>query len=149
MEIIECENIVLMYFEDHFKNYEHSNNKELKINNSKYRIKPDDIFYFKDSNEIILIEYENTKRPIESISKYWWLLERTNWLNEEIKIQLLILGLYNKLNEIRNESIQILGSELKYKYSKDFDFFYIPWKNVSELEIIKKLDKMTMKFNKL
>jgi hypothetical protein len=141
MTITDCENIIKSYFENNFDKYEHLHNKKLIVNNSNYRIIPDDIFYY--GKEMILIEYENTKRPVESISKYWWLLKNTKWLNEKIKIKLFIIGLNDAHKGIRDESVEILGSELKLKFPENIDFYYIPWNKVSEIEIIKILSQIT------
>lgn len=141
MTITDCENIIKSYFESNFGNYEHLHNKKLIVSSSNYRIVPDDRFY-KDK-EMILIEYENTKRPVESISKYWWLLKNTNWLKEKIKIKLFIIGLNEVHKGIRDESVEILGSELKSKFPDSIDFFYVPWNKVSEIEILKILNQIT------
>ena len=145
MTIKECENIIKMHFENSFDGFEHLHNKKLIVNNSNYRIIPDDRFY--SDKEMILIEYENTKRPVESISKYWWLFINTKWLNEKIRIKLFIIGLNDNHKGIRDESIEILGLELKLKFPESFDFYYIPWNIVSKNEIIKTLNKITNKRN--
>ena len=141
MTIKDCENIVNSYFENNLSFFKHTHTRKLVVNNSDYRIIPDDRYY--GDNEMIFIEYENNKRPVESISKYWWLLKNTEWLKEKIKIQLLIIGLNEAHKGIRTESIQIIGSELKLKFPENIDFYYIPWDRVTKNEVLKVLNQIT------
>ena len=87
MTITECENIIIPYFKNNFMDYEHSHGKKLIVNGSNYRIRPDD--RFRNNHQMIIVEYENTKRQVESISKYWWLRKNTSWIDESIVIKLL------------------------------------------------------------
>lgn len=140
MTIVETRQLILKYFEDNQNGFIHQANRMLKINDNKYQIKPDDAFYY--ANKVLLFEYENTKRPVESISKYWWLLKKINWLKEDIKIKFLITINNPKPNIIRTESIQILGEELKEKYPNNFDFHFISYSDLTPENIIAKLNEM-------
>jgi len=140
MTITECENIIKLFFENNSQNYKHLHNRNLNVNNVNFRLVPDDRFDWND--DIILIEYENTKRPVESISKYWWLFKNTDWLKKDKRIKLLVIGLNEAHKGIRDETLRILGSELELLFKNAFKFFYIPWNTVSEKEILKILNKI-------
>src|SRR5690606_6249239 len=100
----------------------HSSDKQLVVNNKKYSIRPDEYFLF---DNIIVVEYENTKRPVESISKYWWLFHKTDWLSNNIEMSLIFISVYPKANRIRKESILILGKELESKFSNKLKFYFV------------------------
>ncbi len=59
LSVKESEEIVQKYFKNNFPKYTHFHDKVLKVNNSSYRIKPDENYQI--DNEVIVIEYENTK----------------------------------------------------------------------------------------
>ena len=139
MTVIEAKRIVKSYFEK--LGLDHKDNQVLKIGANNYRIIPDDVFIA--DAFLYLIEYENTKRPVESISKYWWLLQNTNWLDNNLPIKLLFIGLNETHDGIRSESVQILGQELSIKYPNLFSFFYLPWNGVSESSLQALLGKIT------
>lgn len=140
MTISECENIIKLFFKNNSQNYKQLHNRKLNLNNENFRIVPVDRFDWYD--DIILIEYENTKRPVESISKYWWLLKKTDWLKKDKRIKLLVIGLNQAHKGIRDETLRILGSELELLFKDVFKFYYIPWNTVSEKEILKMLNKI-------
>ncbi len=124
----------------------HTDNKKLLNNGHSFQIKPDDAFYFSD--KVIILEYENNLRPVESISKYFWLFEKTEWLNEKLKISLLLTINNRRLAEdykIRTESIQILGAELQKKYPFLFDFHFLNFADLNQYRIFNELIKMTNK----
>ena len=141
MTIEETREVIIPYFEERqgFLDYKH--NEQLLINNNGYRIRPDDAFYYPD--KVLLFEYENNARPVESISKYYWLLENTNWLKENIRIQFLITVNNANLNNIRSESIQILGEGLNQQYPNNFDFHFLNYAELTEENILAELNKMT------
>ncbi len=117
----------------------------LQLNGRNYRIMPDDAFYHSD--RVLLFEYENNKRPVESISKYFWLFNNTEWLKENIKIKLL-LTINNQEVEaeyaIRTESIQILGKKLNQEYPNNFDFHFLNYSELTEENLLAKLAEMTI-----
>ena len=82
---------------------------------------PDEAFYFED--KVILVEFESNKRMVESISKYWWLFRNTDWLKNKIKLELHFVILKSHDDQIREESVQILGNELA-KQEANFKFHY-------------------------
>ncbi|MDM1050357.1 MULTISPECIES: hypothetical protein [Sphingobacterium] len=88
MTINETKKIVSSYFEKNTTCIECKSDKKLIVNSNKYRIRPDDAFYF--ANKVFIMEYENNLRPVESISKYFWLFRQTDWLKENIKILMLL-----------------------------------------------------------
>ncbi len=135
----ETQKIILKYFRD----FKPKSGCELRFNKNKYRIKPDDAFYLSD--KILLFEYENNKRPVESISKYFWLLNELDWLNENIKIKLLITINNEKLgnDKIRTQSILILGKLLKQIKSDYFDFHFLNFGELSEEALLAELEDMT------
>ncbi len=130
MKISECKIIVHSFFDEDNKYLEHLDNKQLQLNKIKYRIQPDDTYIFK--TKVIAIEYEKTKRPVESISKYWWLFTRTDWLEHAILLKTAILILNPKPNLIREDSLKILGEELALEYPKYFEFFYLPYNKIDK-----------------
>jgi len=65
MTVIEAKSIVKSYFEK--LGLAHKDNQVLKIGAKNYRIIPDDVFI--EGAFLYIVEYENTKRPVESISK--------------------------------------------------------------------------------
>lgn len=138
MTVIEAKGIVKSYFEK--LGLVHKDNQVLKIGAKNYRIIPDDVFI--EGAFLYIVEYENTKRPVESISKYWWLFQNTDWLANNLSIKLLFIGLNEAHDGIRGASVQILGRELSNKYPKRFSFFYIPWNGVSEHSLQELMDKM-------
>ncbi len=115
----------------------------LKLNLNKYRIMPDDAFYY--PNRVLLFEYENNARPVESISKYFWLLKNTDWLKENIKIKLLLAINKEKLgkDEIRTQSIQIWGNLLNQLFPNDFDFHFLNFDELNEENLLAELERMT------
>ncbi len=121
MELIECRKIIKKYYMQHLKNILF--NKQLILKNVKYSIRPDEYFVFE--NKITVIEYEKTKRPVESISKYWWLLHKTDWLINNMEMSLIFISLNPKTNKIRKESILLLGKELEAKFINNFHFYFV------------------------
>jgi hypothetical protein len=109
---------------------------ELTIGDSCYRIQPDEHFMF--TNTHLLIEYEKNKRPVESISKYWWLFYRSNWLQNKQKLILVFILLDDYCNQIRSETVSLLGQELEKRFPESFNFFFIPPDN-SNIQIFKNI----------
>jgi hypothetical protein len=125
------------------KYLEHRNDKSLILNGSNYRIRPDDAFYQKDC--VIAIEYESNKRPVESISKYFWLFENTDWLKNTVTIHLLFIITnpdLSKKYEIRLKSIQILGNHLQNMYPKNFKFRYLDYSEINHQNITTRLNDL-------
>jgi hypothetical protein len=142
MTIQETREVILLYFENNQNFLNNRTNHKLQFNNNGYRIRPDDAFYFPD--QVLLFEYENNKRPVESISKYFWLLKETAWLNENVKIKLL-LTINNETvgnNEIRVQSIKILGNILNQQYPNNFDFHFLNYNELTEENLLAELEKM-------
>ena len=133
MDIIECKNIIRNYFNNKGDYQEHQDNQQLMLNGKKYRIQPDDTYIFED--RVVAIEYEKNKRPVESISKYWWLFYKTDWESNNIKMNYFILIIRHDLNEIREESIIILGDKLQKDKKDKFSFFYLSATELSEKNI--------------
>jgi hypothetical protein len=140
MNIEDTQKIILSYLETNGPFLYHRRNKTLIYENNPYRIRPDDAFYYQDN--ILLVEYENNKRPVESISKYYWLFKNTNWLEEALKINLLLTINRENINTIRTETIQILGDELKAKCPLKFDFCFINYNDLNEETLIAHLQRM-------
>jgi len=105
--------------------------RQLERGDEKFRIRPDEYFKFPQGH--LLIEYEQTKRPVESISKYWWLLHNTTWLRTRERI-VLVLFLFNDYgNPIRSETINTLGCELEKSFPGEFTFFFLPPNDPNEI----------------
>lgn len=146
MNIIETRKIITSYFEEKHICIECKCNKELIVNNRKYRIRPDDAFYF--ANKAFIMEYENNLRPVESISKYFWLFRQTDWLKENIKILMLITinnSTVEKEHRIRVESVRELGMVLKQLYPNNFDFIVLNYSELNSTNIIQSLDLLRNK----
>lgn len=120
MELNQCKTIVQHLFTQHCGSADPIENKQLVVKNQEFQIRPDHAYFFDDL--IVVIEYENTKRPVESISKYWWLFENTGWRTLNLRMQCLVFLLRADLNKIRAESVKILGTELATKYPSLFKF---------------------------
>lgn len=140
MTIEETRQIIIRYFKAKNGLLCPRKNCDLRINNNNYRIRPDDAFYYQD--RVLLFEYENTLRPVESISKYFWLLKNTAWLNENRKIELLITINNVRTIEIRTQSVQILGELLNQQYPNNFDFHFLTYDELTEENLLGKLEKM-------
>lgn len=113
------------------------NGKKLKINENNYRIMPDEQYIFPE--KIILFEYEKNKRPVESITKYWWLLKKTDWLTQNINLELFLILENPKIDEIRQESCELLGKLLESQYHS-FRFHFFRFDKYAINEIIKKIE---------
>lgn len=137
LTISKCENIVQSYFSSVLRHYQHFHGRQLTMNNNKYMIQPDETYITK--SEVIIVEYEKNKRPVESISKFWWLLKKTNWISEGVIIKMLLIGLNPVHKGIRSDSIEILGHELEKQFPDQFKFFYIPHDKVTTEEIMQNL----------
>jgi hypothetical protein len=120
MELTACKSEVQGFFRSHGGFVTHIDNGQLIVAAQGFRIQPDDTYIFKDW--VIVIEYEATKRPVESISKYWWLLEKTKWKSLNMRLSCLVLLLRPDLNDIRKESVLILGEELAARYPGLFSY---------------------------
>ena len=144
MTIDKTRQIILSYFDNNKRFLVHNYDKKLISNGNTFQIRPDDAFYFND--KVIIIEYENNLRPVESISKYFWLFTKTEWLKENLRIILLLTvnnSRVEKNYKIRTESIQILGHELKKQYPKLFDFYFINYSDLKKEKLVGELTKMT------
>ena len=130
-KLSNTEQKVILHIEQHHGTYE--DRKIDKIGDSIYKQSREkgsikcDIFY-KYPDKLIVIEIEQTKRPVESITKYWWLLESTDWYvnYEGLKIQYLIIfrpfkykDKWKMQMESRREQVKLIGTYLSEKY----DFF--------------------------
>lgn len=139
MRVFEAKKIIQEFFAD--KDFLYFDNKRLKVNNNNYHIIPDDAYKY--NSTLLVIEYEGTARPVESITKYWWLFNSTNWIDNNMIVKLLIIGLSERHKGIRDESIRILGDELCCKFPNNFFFFYIPWDKVNKDVIVEILKEIT------
>lgn len=113
----------------------HTYDKILEVGGVKFKIRPDDTFYLDD--QVIIVEYERTRRPVESITKYFWLLKNTEWLSLGIPIKLLfvIASPELKASNIRLETIVLLGDMLKEEYPQEFSFSFLYYPELSEQRI--------------
>ncbi|CAN5702674.1 hypothetical protein BH20ACI4_BH20ACI4_10710 [soil metagenome] len=141
MDIEETQQIILTYLEANHPFLNHTRDIALTYGNIPYQIRPDEAFYYQDN--ILLVENENNKRPVESISKYFWLFKNTNWLVTGLRIKLLLTINKEGINAIRTETIQILGNELTEKYPSEFDFCFIEFNDLNEETLISKLEILT------
>jgi hypothetical protein len=140
MKLDLCKSIVQTFIEQLGGFGKHLSNKQLVVRDMRFRIKPDDAYIYND--RVLIIEYENTKRPVESISKYWWLFEKNQWKSLQVKMCYCIFLLGRDSNEIRRESILILGRELSAKYPDLFFFYCLDQHEISETTIITFLEKV-------
>jgi hypothetical protein len=120
MELVQCKSLVQNIFAQRGGWSKHIDNAQLIMDNQRFRIQPDDTYIF--NNKVIVVEYEDTKRPVESVSKYWWLFEKSPWKSLNVKMDCFVFLLRDDLNEIRAESVAILGKELVTKYPTLFTF---------------------------
>jgi hypothetical protein len=144
MIIEDTRQIVLSFFKTNRDVLVHRYNKKLVSNEYSFQIKPDDAFYFQD--KVIIVEYENNLRPVESISKYFWLFKNTEWSKVNFKMRLLLTINNKRLAEkykIRTESIKILGAELQRQYPILFDFYFLSFADLNQNKIFSELNKMT------
>jgi ribosomal protein S17E len=142
MNIEETHQIIFAYLVANHPFLNHTHNTALIYGGVSYRIEPDDAFYYQDN--ILLVEYENNKRPVESISKYYWLFKNTNWLEAGLKIKLLLTINKGRINAIRTETIKILGDELTEKYPSKFNFCFIEYNALNEETLISELENLTI-----
>ena len=96
----------------------------LAADGESFRIMPDEDFRFRRGH--LLVEYESNKRPVESVSKYWWLFQETKWPKVRRRVEVVFLLLKDHENQIRPESIVLLGRELQGRYPSLFRFSFIP-----------------------
>jgi len=132
MTIEEAKNTIINLLKNDRSIVERKSDKRLIVNGYNYQIRPDEAFYYND--KVFIVEYENNKRPVESISKYHWLFKETAWLNQGLVIYLLFIICNEDLERkypIRTKSVEILGYDLSQKYQEKFNFSFI---NYSELK---------------
>lgn len=139
-KLLDTEKIIIQYIEQNYRDY-----AERKIDNfgdsiykrsqKKGSIKCD-IFY-EYPGKLIVIEIEQTKRPVESITKYWWLIEKTDWYKkyEGFNIQYLIVfrpfkykGKWKMQMESRREQVNLIGTYISEKY-EFFNFNELTFEN--------------------
>jgi len=118
--------------------------RQLTAEGMEFRIKPDENFEFPQGH--LLIEYEQTKRPVESIAKYWWLFYQTHWPHLKKKIVLILILINSEVNQIRSESVDLLGKELEKRFPEIFKFFFIPPDAISKSKIEVVIDKAITNF---
>lgn len=142
MDIEETRDIILAYLAANHPFIGAPRHNRRLINGDKhYQIRPDDAFLYEDN--ILLVEYENNDRPVESISKYYWLFENTKWLEEaDLKIKLLLTINTPGINAIRRQTIPILGEKLKKEYPQMFDFCFIDFNELNEENLIFQLENL-------
>jgi hypothetical protein len=144
MNLTETRDLVTPFLSS-YQFIDHQYDKVLRCNGESFRIRPDDMYLFKD--RILIVEYENNKRPVESISKYFWLFENTKWLQLNMPIHLMLI-ITNKIVEekykIRTESIKILGDALEAKYSKLFKFIFINNSEINKGKLESDLATLTL-----
>lgn len=120
---------------------EYKNDKALNYCGTNYGLRPDESFLF--ANSYFLVEYENNNRPVESISKYFWLLKNTDWLTHGISISLLIIITNVDLErkyKMRIESIEVLGIVLEELYPGNFKFGFLRNHEISKTNIDRHID---------
>lgn len=142
MDIKQVQQLVHQYMKS-VEYINHTEDKVLALNNVSFRIRPDDSFYFKD--RIVLIEYENNLRPVESISKFYWLFEKTDWLEYKLPIHLLFIITNERVEKkykIRTESIEILGKKLMLLQPEHFKFSFINNSEISQTKIESELKRL-------
>ena len=100
----------------------HHVQRNLVVDKVDFRIRPDETFEV--SKGFLLLEYERTRRPVESVSKYWWLFYGTDWLNSRKRISLVLFLLESK-DLIRRETVVILGRELQRRFPQLFSFSFV------------------------
>ena len=121
MDILTCQSIVQAYFGLNAPGARHFTDQNLVVDGESYSIRPDDTYALRDA--IVAIEYEDTKRPVESITKYWWLLMCTSWLTHKVPLKCVLFPLRDDFVRSRIEVIPILGRELAAKYPGAFQFY--------------------------
>jgi hypothetical protein len=120
--------------------------RQLTAEGKEFCIKPDENFEFPQGH--LLIEYEKTKRPVESISKYWWLFYKKKWLRVRRRILLVFILLNPQQDQIRSESVKILGEELEKRFPELFKFFFIAPDAIGRSQIENVIDKALKNFRK-
>lgn len=102
----------------------HRSEQALIIDQETFRIQPDEQFGFAGGE--LLVEYEKTRRPVESVSKYWWLFHTYPDLQEQRRLALVLILLDPKVNQIRAETVELLGEHLEALYRDYFSFHFVP-----------------------
>ena len=131
MNLEDCETIVRAFYKQ--RNIAHvvESGAMLRQNGNPYHIEPDETYL--DGNSVYVIEYEyGPKRPVESITKYWWLLHRTRWLEEGVKLKCALFLLSSKPGPLRLDTCALLGDELALKHPAAFEFACLMPSEVSE-----------------
>lgn len=91
--------------------------QELRVNGRRYGVKPDYTCYFPRMGVILALEDEKTKRPVESIAKYWWLYERTSWREEGLRLLCyIVLSKWAIKEPMRAETVEVLGRALEDRH---------------------------------
>lgn len=122
MDLKTCERIVHEVVEKR-RPISHQCRSQLQVGDKKFRVQPDEQFLFKRGQ--LLVEYERTRRPVESVSKYWWLLYATDWRKTKQRVALVVLLLDDSVNEIRVETIELLGEKLHRTLPRTFGFWSV------------------------
>lgn len=117
---------------------EHRDDRPFTFRGTRYYFRPDDTYIFPEY--IIVIEYEAGDRPVESITKYWWLLSNPKWHEHNIKLKCLFLATrdlssHRKYTRHRIEIVPILGDELVAKFPNAFEFYFMPAEKITEVSI--------------
>lgn len=127
MDLKSCEEIVHEYMGKR-RPISHQCRSQLQADGRKFRVKPDEQFLLKRGH--LLVEYEGTRRPVESVSKYWWLLYATDWRKTRQRVGLVVLLLDDSVNEIRVQSIELLGEKLHRALPRTFGFWAVRPANI-------------------
>jgi len=113
---------------------EHKDDSELTFGGKHYYIRPDCTYIL--PNKIVVFEIEKNIRPVESISKYWWLFKKTDWVSNNIKLICCIFLIERALDSpIRVEAVSILGEELEKLYPILFKFKCLTEKWIKECNL--------------
>jgi hypothetical protein len=84
---------------------------------------PDELYQFDTGT--IAIEYE-CGAPVISVQKYWWLLNRTDFLDEKGKLALVVLGVNPCAQPVDQVERQMkLAAQLEESFPGKFSFFFV------------------------
>ncbi len=107
----------------------HSICQELPSDSFSCRPQPDEAFDFPGGT--IVVEYESLQ-PLQSVQKYWWLIHKTDYLEEKRKLALVVLVLDSYAQPVDQvEREKSLAAKLEAAFPGRFWFFYVGADEVS------------------
>ena len=128
MEPKAAENVVRSYLLG-LKPSAHRICQDLPSDSFSCRPQPDEAFDFPGGS--VVVEYES-ETPLQSVQKYWWLLNNSDYLPEDKKLALVVIVLDAYAQPVDQvERQKSLASKLEAAFPGRFWFFYVGADEVS------------------